>query len=108
LLASAKTVDECWLALRNTCRDAKFSYVALRVNGRFFEDEPKTPSAGEGERLQVELSPSDVAVFRHDPDMPELAMLMAPVVESLRKKLRFNQDLQNVTSPEEVAELVAS
>jgi len=106
-LASARTVDECWLALRNTCREAKFSYVALRVNGQFFEDEPKTPHTGEGERLQVQLSSSDIAIFRHDPDMPELAMLMAPVVESLRKKLRFNQDLQDVNSPEEIAVLAS-
>jgi hypothetical protein len=86
-LAAAMTLEECWLALRNTCREADFSYVALRVDGKFFEDALNGPRQNPAAYLQIALSSSDSATFSHDPTSPELAMLIAPFFEGLRAKL---------------------
>jgi UDP-GlcNAc:undecaprenyl-phosphate/decaprenyl-phosphate GlcNAc-1-phosphate transferase len=85
-LAAAETVEACWIALRNTCREANFNYVSLCVNGKTFEAElqPCTNKAG---RLQVMLSRSDGAMFGHPPDTPMPAMLIAPLAELLQEKL---------------------
>lgn len=85
-LATAKTVEECWLALRDTCREANFSYISMRVNGRCFEDELQ-PSFPSSSRLSVVLSRSDQATFGHDPRAVSQAMLIAPLAERLREKL---------------------
>jgi len=84
-LATAKTVDECWLALKNTCKEANFTYISMRVNGRYFEDELKTPSFPGGSRLSVSLSRSDVATFGHDAQAQ--TMLIAPLAARLQEKL---------------------
>ena len=81
------TLEECWLALRNICREADFTYVALRVDGKFFEDKLNGLRQNPAAYLQIALSPSDSATFSHDPTSPELAMLIAPFFEGLRSKL---------------------
>jgi UDP-GlcNAc:undecaprenyl-phosphate GlcNAc-1-phosphate transferase len=85
-LAAAETVEECWLALRSTCREAKFSYVSLRVDGQQFEDE-MLPAVLGVRRLHVSLSKRDEVAFGHDPDLPIPAMLIAPLAERLQEKL---------------------
>ena len=57
----------------------------MRVNGRYFEDELKTPSFPGGSRLSVSLSRSDVATFGHDAQAQ--TMLIAPLAARLQEKL---------------------
>ena len=85
-LAAAKTVEDCWTVLKETCREASFNYVAIRVNGRLFEDELQ-PSVVAARRLHILLSRSDEAIFGHDPNMAAQAMLIAPLAERLQDKL---------------------
>jgi hypothetical protein len=85
-LAAAETVDQCWLALRNTCRETNFSYVSLRVDGRYFEDELHATSLP-ARRLRIALSKFDGATFGHHPDSQGPAMLIAPLAERLQEKL---------------------
>jgi UDP-GlcNAc:undecaprenyl-phosphate GlcNAc-1-phosphate transferase len=86
-LAQAKTLEDCWLALRNTCREASFNDVSLEVDGRQFAYEPDPGRLGVS-RLRIEISPSGFATFGHDPDVPMSAMLIAPLAERLQHKLR--------------------
>ncbi|HLX43926.1 MAG TPA: MraY family glycosyltransferase [Bryobacteraceae bacterium] len=87
-LAAATNVEECWVALRDTCRQAEFSYVALRVGGDWFEErlpqhEPREASS----RLQVPLLPSGSITFGRDPKKSELGMLIGPFAGALQAKL---------------------
>jgi UDP-GlcNAc:undecaprenyl-phosphate/decaprenyl-phosphate GlcNAc-1-phosphate transferase len=85
-LASAKTLEECWLALRNTCSEADFNYVSLVVDGRSFEDK-LLPSTVPMSRLRVALSQMDGATFGHDPKLQGPALLIAPLAERLQEKV---------------------
>ena len=85
-LTAANTVEECWSVLKNTCREANFSYVSMRVNGRCFEDELQ-PALRLARRLHVSFSRSDEAAFGHDPSITTQAMLIAPLAERLQEKL---------------------
>lgn len=84
-LAAAQTIEECWQAVDKTCREAGFSYVSMRVNGLYFEDQLQ-PASGAA-RLQVTLSRSDEATFGHDTRSAAQAMLIAPLAERLQDKL---------------------
>jgi hypothetical protein len=87
-IAAANTAQECWVVLRNACREAGFSYVALRAGGQFLEDENKRQQAGPSVWcVQVPLSGSDYVIFRQDPRLTELAILIVPIVDGLRSKL---------------------
>jgi UDP-GlcNAc:undecaprenyl-phosphate GlcNAc-1-phosphate transferase len=89
-ISAASTVEECWLALKNACREAEFDYVSMRVNGLYFEDELR-PAVQAGRRLHIKLSRSDEATFGHDPTLPAQAMLIAPLAVQLQESLsRFN------------------
>jgi UDP-GlcNAc:undecaprenyl-phosphate GlcNAc-1-phosphate transferase len=89
-LAAARTVEECWEALKNTCREANFSYVSMSVSGSHFEDELQ-PACTASRRLHITLSRSDEAAFGHDPNLAAPAMLIAPLAERLQEKLsRFS------------------
>jgi UDP-GlcNAc:undecaprenyl-phosphate GlcNAc-1-phosphate transferase len=89
-LAAAKTVEECWTVLKNTCREANLSYVSMRVNGRNFEDQ-LNPGLAADRRLHFKLSRSDEAIFGHDPSLAAQGMLIAPLAERLQEKLnRFS------------------
>jgi UDP-GlcNAc:undecaprenyl-phosphate GlcNAc-1-phosphate transferase len=97
-LAAAKSVEECWQALRQTCRETNFSYVSMHANGRYFEDELR-PSSATSRRLQVTLARSGDATFGHDPTMPIQAMLIAPLAERLQEKLTlFGMAPQRIAS----------
>jgi hypothetical protein len=87
-LAEAETIEECWRALRGSCRDTNFSYVGLRIGTRYFEDKLQ-PAVSTASRTQVLLSHSDSATFDHDPNVPGPAMLIAPFVERLQAKLKL-------------------
>jgi UDP-GlcNAc:undecaprenyl-phosphate/decaprenyl-phosphate GlcNAc-1-phosphate transferase len=85
-MAAARTLEECWLALRNACREAEFDYVCMRVNGRHFEDDLRPPIKG-GSRMNIRLSRSDEAIFGHNPGSAAQVMLIAPLAERLQEKL---------------------
>jgi UDP-GlcNAc:undecaprenyl-phosphate GlcNAc-1-phosphate transferase len=85
-LAVAETVEDCWVVLRNTCREANFNYVALVVDGRSYEDEPH-PSTVSTRRLHIALSQFDSATFGYDTSLPGPAMLIAPLAERLQEKV---------------------
>ena len=89
-LAAAKTLEDCWAVLKNTCREASFNYVAMRVNGRFFEDELET-SQVMARRVKISFARSDEAIFGHDPRLAAQAMLIAPLAERLQDKLSWLQ-----------------
>jgi UDP-GlcNAc:undecaprenyl-phosphate GlcNAc-1-phosphate transferase len=36
-LATAQTIEQCWLVLKETCAQARFSYISLWVNGLYFD-----------------------------------------------------------------------
>src|ERR1035438_2177187 len=81
-IACASTVPECWAVLRNACREAGFTYVAMRAGGQFFEDETKPAQlAPPLWCVQVPLGGSDFVVFRQDPRLTELALLIVPFVD---------------------------
>lgn len=85
-LAAAGTIEECWAALRNTCREANFDYVSLQIEGRTFEDNLRTVSSSTG-RLHISLPHSGGATFGYDPAISGAVMLVAPLVERLQEKL---------------------
>ena len=81
-------MQECWVVLRNACREAGFTYVALRIGGVFLEAETKRAQlATPLWCVQVPLGGSDFVVFRQDPRLTELALLIVPFVDGLRSKL---------------------
>lgn len=85
-LATARTLDDCWKVLRNTCSEANFSYVAIRIHGREFEEE-LIPNSGDVHKMRVNLSRLDEAVFGYDPDLTAQAMLIVPLAERLQEKV---------------------
>lgn len=85
-LASANTIEDCWLALRNTCSEADFNYVSLVVDGRSFEDK-LLPSTVPCSRIRIALSQLDRATFGHDPQLQGPALLIAPLAERLQEKV---------------------
>jgi len=90
-LALANTVEECWLALRDTCRQAQFNYVALRICGESFSDEQQHEYGEQAWRIHVPLANSDSVTFCRDPNMPELGMLIGPLIEGLQAKLMISR-----------------
>jgi UDP-GlcNAc:undecaprenyl-phosphate GlcNAc-1-phosphate transferase len=98
-LGKATILEESWQALRGTCREAGFSYVALCAEGKVFEDILKRASVDRSACLQIPISASEFAVFNYDPGSPDLAMLIAPLVERLRVKLCTGE-----TSPQGLAQ----
>jgi UDP-GlcNAc:undecaprenyl-phosphate GlcNAc-1-phosphate transferase len=86
-LASADTIDQYWVALRNACREANLSYVSLRVDGRSFEDHLQGSSSSDG-RVSFSLSSSDAATFGYDPSSPVPMALVVSLAERLQTKLR--------------------
>ena len=87
LLAKADNLDECWIALRDACREAEFRSVSLRIAGRVFLDEHQIRTPQPSRILQMWLSASDSVTFGMDPRRLWLAMLVAPFVERLEAKL---------------------
>jgi len=85
-LAAATTIEECWQVLKDTCRDAAFAYVSMRVDGRHFEDDLQPALAGTG-HLQIRLSRWAEATFGYDARVPNQAMLIAPLAQRLQEKL---------------------
>lgn len=85
-MMGANTIDECWEALRTACRQAKFSYIGLRLGGQSFVDE-LNPCGELTRRLHIPLSPTDSVTFGGDSSNPELMMLIGPFVEALQAKL---------------------
>ncbi len=85
-LAGANTLEECWVVLRNTCRETSFNYLALNLNGRYFEEEIR-PASASSERLHISLSHSDEATFGLDPSLTGPAMLIAPLIQRFQWKV---------------------
>ena len=99
-LALSSTAQECWVVLRNACMEAGFCYVALRVGDQFLEDEAIRPQQTPPLWcVQVPLNGSDFVVFRHDPRLTELSILIVPFVDGLRSKLSSSERLaENVVA----------
>jgi len=92
-MAAAKTIADCWAVLKNTCQEANFQYVGLRINGELAEHEAQ-PAATHFRRLRVLLFRSDEVIFGHDPSLVAQAMLIAPLAERLQDKLAWLQAAQ--------------
>ncbi len=56
-LARTKTTEECWLVLRDTCRQAEFDYISMHIDGQRFEE--ALGPAFSDPRVSVALSLSD-------------------------------------------------
>ncbi len=87
LLSKAQTLDQCWIVLRDACREAEFQSVGLRIAGRVFSDEHLIRAPQPTRILQMWLSASDSVTFGMDSRRLWLAMLVAPFVERLEAKL---------------------
>jgi hypothetical protein len=85
-LAQAGTIEQCWQALSNTCRETNFTEVSLRVDGKHFGVEFQ-PGSTTARRLHIAFSRSDGATFGHEASVPGPAMLIAPLAERLQEKL---------------------
>ena len=85
LLAKAETIDECWLVLRDACREAEFHTVSLRIGPRVYTY--GTCDRQQSRVVQMWLSASDYVTFGIDPGRTWLTMLVAPFVERLHAKL---------------------
>lgn len=88
-LSKAKSLDQCWVVLRDACRDAEFTSVSLRIGGRVFTDEHHGLLSQPSRSLQMWLSSSDSVTFGMNPRRSSLAMLVAPFVEALEARLRI-------------------
>ena len=84
-LAAATTLEDCWQVLKHTCREANFSHVSMRIEGRYFTDDLQ-PDA-KAARLHLNLDGSNEVTFGHNPALATQAMLIAPLAESLQRKL---------------------
>jgi UDP-GlcNAc:undecaprenyl-phosphate GlcNAc-1-phosphate transferase len=87
-LANANTIEECWQVLENTCREANFTYISLRVADWVFEENLQ-PGAERARRLQITLSQSAEFTCGYDSSVATHAMLIAPLAERLQEKLRI-------------------
>lgn len=112
-LALAASVEQCWAALRDACRDAEFSSVQLRVHGRLFTDERPVRAPHPVRHLQMWLSASDSVTFGLDTQLSGIAMLVAPFVELLDARLKVLAELlpkpvEAAPSPQVVARAAAA
>ena len=87
LLSKAQTIEQCWVVLRDACREAEFQSVCLRFAGNTFLDEHQVRAPHPTRILQMWLSPTDSVTFGMDSRRSWLAMLVAPFVERLEAKL---------------------
>jgi UDP-GlcNAc:undecaprenyl-phosphate GlcNAc-1-phosphate transferase len=91
-LAAADNIDQCWVALRNACREANLSYVSLRIDGRPFEERLQAASTSDA-RVSFSLLSSGSATFGYDPTLPGSVAIVVSLAERLQKKLRNGQIL---------------
>ena len=94
-LARAKKTEECWLVLRDTCRQAEFDYISMRIAEEYFEEALKP--AFSASRVSVVLPLSDnvtsknspvvTVTFGHAPSGTAQAMLTEALSEQLRDRL---------------------
>jgi UDP-GlcNAc:undecaprenyl-phosphate GlcNAc-1-phosphate transferase len=103
-LASANSVEECWLALRNTCQQADFTFVELRVADEWFAEELRSPAYGGESRFEIPLSSSASVVFGGDAVNLQSGMLIGPCVEALRSKFAGKEAAWKVASISREAE----
>lgn len=101
-LATAATVEDCWQVLNKICREANFTYVSLRVDDRYFEDDLQ-PAFSAASHLRISLSGWDEATFGHDPHLLTQAMLIAPLAERLQEKLVNLKSLSGWLASESVS-----
>jgi UDP-GlcNAc:undecaprenyl-phosphate GlcNAc-1-phosphate transferase len=87
-LRKADTAEECWEAVRRSCREFGFSDAALRLGGRTFEAHfPRTIGA-ECWSLRVPLSGSDHLALARPFQTEAMPGIVDPFVELVRSVLR--------------------
>jgi len=85
-LRSADSVEECWRAIRTARREFGFSHVALRLDGRNFEEQLNT-TANERWTLYVPVSESEYVRLTCQFELSTVPVIVAPLVDLLHRVL---------------------
>jgi len=85
-LQAAATVDECWRAVRQVGREFGFSYVALRLGGRTFDEQLERDPAPQL-LLHIPLSESDHVRLMCKFELSGAGMVVAPLTDLLHRSL---------------------
>jgi UDP-GlcNAc:undecaprenyl-phosphate GlcNAc-1-phosphate transferase len=87
-LASAKTIDECWVVLKNACKEANFKHVSLHTGDMHFEAEFRPPSGSPSSHYTITLGGAASATFGYDDHTPSADILVVPLAERFHAKLK--------------------
>jgi UDP-GlcNAc:undecaprenyl-phosphate GlcNAc-1-phosphate transferase len=87
LIVHKQNIEECWPALRDTCRELGFSHVSLYIDGREFKDTFAEPNGPEDWNIRIALSAENSIIVRHPLNSPLQAMIVVPFMETMHQHL---------------------
>lgn len=88
-LASASTVDECWIALRGATQELGFSELAMRFDETFYQEHFCPPSQDSLQRwtIRIPIAENGFINVGHNFEHPVPAMVIAPLADTVRRVL---------------------
>jgi UDP-GlcNAc:undecaprenyl-phosphate GlcNAc-1-phosphate transferase len=94
-LARTRKTEECWMALRDSCRQAEFDFISMQIGEEYFEEALKSAFSAPGVSVALPLSadaarensPLMTVTFGHAPSGTAQAMLVDALSEQLRDRL---------------------
>ena len=86
-LASAETIDQCWLAVRDASRDLGFRRIAMRLDPQVYEESFGAPETEPCWTLHVPLTPSEFVQLGHNFESQVESMVVSNLADILRRSL---------------------
>ncbi|MGA2326236.1 MAG: MraY family glycosyltransferase [Bryobacteraceae bacterium] len=86
-LASAETIDQCWLAVRGASHDFGFQHISMRVNHTLYEESFSTADAPACWTLHVPLTDLEFVQLGHGFESQVEPMVVGSLADLLRRSL---------------------
>jgi len=87
-LDAARTLEECWAALKRGCQQFGFRGLRLSVDGEVYEQKPEGNGAGPYWVLRVALSDRDYLNLLREHGEQQHSPVLGPLIDMLRGKLQ--------------------
>jgi UDP-GlcNAc:undecaprenyl-phosphate GlcNAc-1-phosphate transferase len=86
-LASAETIDQCWLAVRGASQDFGFVRISMRLDHQVFEETFGPPGTQPCWTLNVPLTPSEFVQLGHGFDSQVEPLVVSRLADILHRSL---------------------